>query len=232
MPDWWLDESAHIGPEHVDAGYVAGYERKAGFDPSADLEALRALGLDQAAILVDLDAGTGRFALAVSRSCRRVTAVDPSGPMVRHLEFAVERAGVTNIDVVQAGLLSYAHTGPAADFVYTRNALHQLPDAWKALALVRVAQLLKPGGVFFLRDLVYSFDPAEMEQRIESWLSAAASSPREGWTRAELATHVSTEHSTFSWLLEPMLEKAGFEIVQARPSGYPSTYASYSCVKR
>ena len=32
MTDWWLDEHAHAGAEHLDAGYVAGYERKAGFE--------------------------------------------------------------------------------------------------------------------------------------------------------------------------------------------------------
>ena len=37
--------------------------------------------------------------------------------------------------------------GPPADGVYTRNALHQLPDFWKALALGRIARMLRPGGV-------------------------------------------------------------------------------------
>jgi hypothetical protein len=42
--------------------------------------------------------------------------------------------------------------------------------------------------------------------------SAAATDSREGWTRAELEAHVRDEHSTFTWLFEPMLRRAGFEI--------------------
>ncbi len=36
-----------------------------------------------------------------------------------------------------------------------------------------------------------------------------------GWTRPELAEHVRDEHSTFTWLLEPMIERAGFDISDA-----------------
>jgi len=35
------------------------------------------------------------------------------------------------------------------------------------------------------------------------------------WSRAELEEHVRDEHSTFTWLLEPMIRRAGFEIEQA-----------------
>jgi hypothetical protein len=41
--------------------------------------------------------------------------------------------------------------------VYTRNALHQLPDFWKAVALDLVGQMLRPGGVLRLRDLLHDF---------------------------------------------------------------------------
>src|SRR5437868_4894033 len=57
-PAWYPDELAHAGPEHLDAAYVATYDRKAGFDPADDLAQLRRLGLDSAATLVDLGAGS------------------------------------------------------------------------------------------------------------------------------------------------------------------------------
>lgn len=69
-------------------------------------------------------------------------------------------AGLSNIECVQAGLLTYEHAGPPADAVFTRNALHQLPDFWKALALDRIAKVLRPGGVLRLRDLIFDFQPA------------------------------------------------------------------------
>jgi|ERR1039457_15691 trans-aconitate methyltransferase len=57
--------------------------------------------------------------------------------------------------------LSCQHAGPPADFVFTRNALHQLPDSWKAIALDRVAGMLRPGGVLRVEDLIYDFQPSE-----------------------------------------------------------------------
>ncbi|MFC6015746.1 class I SAM-dependent methyltransferase [Plantactinospora solaniradicis] len=232
QPDWWLDELTHAGNEHLDPGYVAGYDRKAGHDPQADLDILCRLGLDADSTLVDLGSGTGRLALAAARICRRLVAVDVSTAMLGRLREGVVRAGLANVEVVQAGFLSYVHQGRAADFVYTRHALHQLPDFWKAIALARTAAILRPGGVLLLRDLIYTFDPAETAGQFETWLASAAGSTADGWTRAELATHVREEHSTFSWLLEPMLEKAGFRIAEVTPSRHPATYASYVCVRR
>lgn len=230
-PSWYPDELAHAGDEHLDAEYVRGYDRKSATDPAEDLALLREIGLAHDCVVVDLGAGTGTFAVAVAPLCRRVVAVDVSPAMLAALRASVEREGLTNVDVVPAGLLSYEHQGEPADFVYSRNALHHLPDFWKALALQRVAGMLKPGGVLLLHDLVYSFDPHEAESTIESWLAGAVERPEEGYTRSDLETHIREEHSTFSWLLEPLIERAGFEIrqVRHRPS---RTYSAYLCVKR
>jgi hypothetical protein len=56
----------------------------------------------------------------------------------------------------------------------------------------------------------------EAEPRIAEWLDTATSDrPEDGWTREELEAHLREEHSTFSWLLEPLIEHAGFEITAA-----------------
>src|SRR6266851_5505142 len=104
------------------------------------------------------------------------------------------------------------HAGEPADFVYTRNALHHLPDFWKAIALQRMARLLRSGGILRLRDLIFSFEPVDADRVVDAWLKAAPVRPESGWTRSELETHLRDEHSTFTWLLEPMLDRAGFEI--------------------
>jgi len=107
-----------------------------------------------------------------------------------------------------------------------------LPDFWKAVALRRIAAMLAPGGVLRLRDLVFSFDLHEVDGKIRNWLdTSAAERPEDGWTREELETHLRDEHSTFSWLLEPMLDRAGFDIVRS-DYGTLGVYADYFCVKR
>jgi SAM-dependent methyltransferase len=229
-PPWYPDELATAGPEHLDLAYVAGYDRKAQTDWSEDLALLRDLGLDQTSTLVDLGAGTGGLALVAAPFCRGVVAVDVSPAMLAALRDRAAQAGRRNLECVQQGFLSYQHQGDPADVVYSRNALHHLPDFWKAVALTRVAAILRPGGVLRLRDLVFSFEPTETDPTVESWLAEAPARPAEGWTRTELETHLRQEHSTFAWLLEPMLERAGFAIQRAE-YGPSRVTAAYVCIK-
>lgn len=229
-PSWFLDELAHAGSEHLDADYVRDYDRKAGTDPNDDLASLRELGLDAAHTLVDLGAGTGAFALAAAPLTCRVIAVDVSPVMLAQLQRKAAQLGIGNIECVRSGLLSYEHQGAPADFVYSRHALHHLPDFWKALALMRMAAMLKPGGVLLLRDLVFSCEPGEAEQVIGAWLAGAPEQTELGWTRAELETHLREEYSTLSWLLEPMIAHAGFTIQRARHSA-SRIYSAYTCIK-
>jgi SAM-dependent methyltransferase len=222
---WQLDELAHAGPEHLDPAYVAAYDAKAGVDTAAELALLCAHGLDRDATLVDLGTGTGRLAMLAAPHCRRVVAVDPSPAMLALAQERVGAAGHRNVDFVTAGFLTYEHKGERPGLVYSRNALHHLPDFWKGLALARVRDLLPRDGIFVLRDLVFSFEPRDAAGYVGDWLEAAADSPAEGWTRAELEEHLRTEHSTFSWLLEPLLEHAGLLVLDVvHEGGFSSTY--------
>ena len=51
-----------------------------------------------------------------------------------------------------------------------------------------------------------------------------------GWTADELAEHVRIEHSTYSWLFEPLLERTGFEILEREY--VRGVYGAYTCRRR
>jgi ubiquinone/menaquinone biosynthesis C-methylase UbiE len=229
-PRWYLDELGHAGPEHLDTDYVAGYDRKTGTDPAGDLALLLELGLKDTDTLVDLGAGTGALPLIAAPHCRKVVAVDVSAPMLASLEARAKASGIDNIDVVHGGFLSYEHRGEPADVVYSRHALHHLPDFWKVIAFRRVAAMLKPGGIFHFRDLIFTVEPDAVDAAIERWLANASKTPEVGWTREELETHLREEYSTFSWLIEPMLARTGFEI-RRRHGVESQIYLAYTCVK-
>lgn len=227
-PTWMLDETAHAGPEHLDPGFVAGFDRKQGYpDPAEDIELLAARGVRS---VVDLGAGTGQFAVPAAARFDRVVAVDVSPAMLAYLGERAREAGV-EVELVRAGFLGYEHAGEPADAVFTRHALHQLPDFWKVVALHRIARLLRPGGVLRLRDLVYDFPSATTEQVMDGWVSGGADDPATGYTGADYAEHVRTEHSTFRWLLEPMLDHAGFDIADVEYDG-GGLFGAYTCVRR
>ena len=233
-PDsWWLDEGAHAGREHFDPQHAARYDAKEDAHAREEIAFLRDAGvLDPACTVVDIGAGSGQFALAVAEACARVVAVDVSPVMLGRLAEQLGRDAASNVEAVGAGFLTYRHTGESADLVYSRYALHHLPDFWKGVALWRIAGMLRPGGVLRLWDVVYGFEPADAEQRIEAWITETmASDVERGWTRSELAEHVRDEHSTYTWLLEPMIERTGFEIVDASYSA-SGVFARYLCRKR
>ena len=233
-PDsWWLDELAHAGREHFDEQHARRYDAKMDAQAAEEIALLQAAGaLRPGSSVVEIGTGTGQFALAAAPLCARVVAVDVSPVMLARL---VEKLGGTaagNVEAINAGFLTYEHTGEPADVVYSRFALHHLPDFWQAIALRRMAEMLRPGGVLRLSDVVYSFDPGDAERCIEAWISETMAADVEGgWTRAELAEHVRDEHSTFTWLLEPMIERAGFQILDATYSA-SRMLARYLCEKR
>ena len=195
----------------MDGVHVSRYDEKEDADAAAEVRLLQSLGLSQDSTVVDLGAGTGQFALAAAQVCRRVVAVDPSPVMLSLLR---ERAQPAPLEIAQGGFLTYDHEGDPPDVVYSRFALHHLPDFWKAVALGRIRRMLKPGGVLRLWDIVFHFAIDETEERIEQWC-ATVPPDGEGWNRADLEEHVRDEHSTFTWLLEPMMRQAGFEIRDA-----------------
>ena len=233
-PDsWWLDELAHAGREHFDEQHARRYDAKMDAQAAEEVALLQRDGALRAdAVVVELGTGTGQFALAAAPVCARVVAVDVSPVMLARLVEKLDGGDGANVEAVNAGFLTYEHAGEPADVVYSRFALHHLPDFWQAIALRRMAEMLRPGGVLRLSDVVYSFEPADAERRIEAWISETMAADVDGgWTRAELAEHVRDEHSTFTWLLEPMIERAGFEIADARYDA-SGMLAQYLCRKR
>ena len=222
---WVPDEIGYAGLEHLDPGYVAGYDAKAQVDPTEDIEILSAHGLGPGTTIVDLGAGTGAFTAAAATTGADVIAVDVSPAMVRHLRGRF--ADRHNVTVVHAGFLTYEHIGPPVAFAYCRNALHQLPDFWKGVALERITRYLAPHAIFRVRDLVFDFGPADADEFIPAWMAGGVDDPTRGWTPDELAEHVRIEFSTYRWLFEPMLERVGFEILDV--DYVRRAYGAYTC---
>jgi SAM-dependent methyltransferase len=231
---WLLDELAHAGPEHLDAEFIAGYDRKQGFpDPEPHIAAFERHGLGATSVVVDLGTGTGQFAVPAARRFGQVIAVDVSPAMVAALRARADAAGLgpaglARLTVERGGFLSFSPAAPV-DGVFTRHALHQIPDFFKAIALRRIADMLRPGGVLVLRDLIFDFGPAEAAAVFAEWFAGAAADPRAGYTAADYAEHIRTEFSTYRWLFEPMLAAAGFEIAEVSYEG--RLFGAYTCRK-
>jgi SAM-dependent methyltransferase len=229
-PGWLLDEMGSIGRENLDEVHVSRYDDKEDAEGAAEVRALLAAGCSPESTVIDLGAGTGQFALPAADAFARVVAVDPSPVMLALLGRKAGRRS-SALEIVRGGFLTYEHDGPPADIVYSRYALHHLPDFWKAVALGRIRGLLRPGGLLRLWDVVYHFPAAEAEDHIERWCATGSLDADGEWTRADLEEHVRDENSTFTWLLEPMILQAGFEIGE---TGYSADgfFAKYLLIAR
>lgn len=222
---WTFDEKRHAGEEHFDAEEVARFDQKMPWDPSEDIEVLLEFGLSAEDTVVDFGTGTGVFPLAVAGHCNRVVALDVSESMLDVVRRKIGDSDVQNVDIVHDGFLSYVHQGSPASFAFSKDALHHLPDFWKVEALKNVGKTLEEGGIFRLRDFVFSFEPQKSLDEIETWIADKKESTI--FSDEEIHLHFREEYSTYGFLLESMLERVGFEMIDATYED--EFYAEYVC---
>jgi putative AdoMet-dependent methyltransferase len=178
-------------------------------------EILDFLDLKEDQTILEMGTGTGELAIAAARHCARVYAVDLSAGMLRYARKKAASRGVVNVDFLQGGFLTYRHSGTSPDAIVTQLALHHLPDFWKQVALMRMAGMLKTGGKLCLRDVVFSFDVREHESFFQRYLEGVSKDVDPEFA-GRVASHVQKEYSTMDWILEGMIERAGFEVERVR----------------
>ena len=226
---WQWDETVAINLDFGDRAVVAAYdERHRRFrDIDGENDAILArLDLKPGQVVADFGCGTGAFARRAARRCAAVVAIDLSAAMLDFVEWKAKEEGLDNLRCRRGGFLTYAHDGPPFDAIHTGLALHHLPDFWKQKALDRLAGMLKPGGRLHLLDVV--FQEENSEENIGAWI--AQMEAKGGAEVAEsIRAHVAKEYSTFAWILEGLLARAGFRIDHAEYSG--GVLANYFATK-
>ena len=66
--------------------------------------------------------------------------------------------------------------------------------------------------------------------RIEAWIEGAGADPSAGFIAGELVEHLRAEIRTFSWVLDAIPDKFGFEVLDR--SFVRSAYGEYPGVRR
>jgi len=111
--------------------------------------------------------------------------------------------------------------------VVSSAALHHLPDMWKWIGLLNVSKMLKPGGKFYLFDVVFPM-MEDYTGCFNGWVDAFAGQVGREFA-AEVETHIRDEFSTFDWVMEGLLRRAGFRIDNAEYNDQLG--ATYICTK-
>lgn len=231
-PTWLYNELQQIGTDFEDTAQVAVFDRnQTSSSVAAGQKLIAQLGILAGDTVIDVGCGTGTFTIQAALAGAKVYAVDVSQAMLNHAYEKAKKAGVAGcIEFHRGGFLTYEHQSAPVDFIVTQSALHHLPDFWKAIALLRMASMLRNGGIFYLWDTVFSFPLADYQTHIDTWIEQVAKPADEGWTAQDFETHVREEYTTFGWILERMLRQAGLKIETAEYTNL--AYAEYVCRKQ
>lgn len=231
-PAWRYDESKHCGVDYSSELLARSYDSRHQQFRDYEQETrqiIEAFGLDPSMTVIDMGCGTGAFAIHAAKHCRKVYGVDVSKAMLNEARRKARKAGLTNVEFCRGGFLTYKHDSEPADAAVSVAALHHLPDFWKAVGLSRLASMLRPGGRFYLFDVVFSFDAAQYESQIPRFVTAVGRQMGpEG--QAETETHIRDEYSTCHWIMEGLLDRAGFQIDDVN---YNNEFlAGYLCTRK
>lgn len=226
---WQYDEFKQVGTDYSSKAEVEIYDSShADFrDMEAEsIKILDSLKIKGGNVLIDFGSGTGTFAIQAARRCAKVYAVDVSEAMIDCAEAKAIKAGISNIEFHHAGFLTYKHNDSPVDAVVTTFSFHHLPDFWKGIALKRVNSMLKPDGQLYIHDVIVEETNAieNIAALIDKLATAGGKLLREDTER-----HFRDEYSTYDWVMDGLLSRAGFTIKSKYIDG--GVLGTYICVR-
>lgn len=209
---WQYDEFKQVGTDYGSKAEVDIYDASHADFRNIEAESIKvldALEIKEGDRLIDFGSGTGTFAIQAARRCARVYAVDVSQAMLDCAAAKAVTAGLANIEFHLAGFLTYEHAAVPVDAVVTTFAFHHLPDFWKGIALKRIKGMLKPGGQLYLHDVIMEESSAlENVAAFIDKMAAVGGTP----LREDCERHFRDEFSTYDWVMDGLLTRAGFTI--------------------
>jgi SAM-dependent methyltransferase len=223
---WLYDETVQTGTDYRDEAEVRAYDEHMAKlrDVAREAEEIRAaVAVTPDFVVWEIGTGTGECALHLAPYCGQVIATDVSPAMLAYARRKADERKVGNVIFERGGFLSgYRPEGPV-DAVVSQLALHHLPDFWKARALALIAEQLRPGGRFFLRDVVFPSEAATNDGHFQKAVDTARERTGEDGVRRTVE-HIKKEYSTFDWVMEGMLERAGFRMLRSDVEGFLTSY--------
>lgn len=229
-PQWYYDEFKQIGVDYTDFEEVQAYDLRMRKSRDTEYEAnciRELLKIKDTDLILEIGTGTGELALRFSAYCRKVVAIDVSKTMISFAKMKAESQKKTNIHFCNAGFLTYENYDEPFDVIVTQLALHHLPDYWKMIALKRIYEMLKEGGKFYLRDVVFPSLVQDYDSYFNKIITDLKISAGDEIAE-ETEIHIREEFSTLDWIMEGLLKSAGFYIESVECDGF---MAGYLCKK-
>ncbi|TYQ15200.1 UNVERIFIED_CONTAM: ubiquinone/menaquinone biosynthesis C-methylase UbiE [Acetivibrio alkalicellulosi] len=233
LNNWIYDEYKHCGVDYSKEEHADEYDRE--HQSFRDYEKefnsmIEFLGLSntQELSVIDLGCGTGATSIFATEQFKKVYGVDVSDVMIHQAKKKLSNKFSGNIEFINAGFLTYNHKDEPVDLLITKAAFHHLPDFWKQIALLKMNKMIKKDGILYIFDVVFDFQANDYKDRIDKWVFNFEKNAGQKF-REEVETHIRDEHSTFKWILDGMIERAGFRIENCKSNDKFIT--EYHCIK-
>lgn len=172
-------------------------------------------GLTSWTKILEIGTGTGAFARFMAPYCYKIIAADVSQTMLQWAANEAKKEGLSNIEWQLEGFLSFQAKPESLDAVVSSLALHHLNDVWKAEAVHRIFQSVKPGGIFLLVDVIFDCEGGELDAYLQKFIPETMNPEM----KQALFGHIRTECSTFRWMMEDILRRAGWNILHCERFG-------------
>jgi putative AdoMet-dependent methyltransferase len=230
-PAWYYDEFKQVGVDYADIEEIQAYDFRMQKlrDIEKEVGIIRdVLEIKDRDLVLEVGTGTGELALNLSQYCRKIIAVDVSEKMIEFARIKAEKQGKENIRFCHAGFLTYENHDESFDIIIAQLVLHHLPDFWKMVALRRIYKMLKDGGKFYLRDVVFPSHIEDYDRYFTGIITGLKKTAGEKIAN-ETEIHIREEFSTLDWIMEGLLKKAGFRIEETKY--FDGFIATYVCKK-
>ncbi len=216
LKDWMYNEFNQVGVDYSENETVNEYdsEMESFRDYEQEVEAfLEKLNISDPGKLtvIDIGCGTGAFSIHAAKHFKQIHAVDVSKEMINAASAKAEAKNIKNIEFHNSGFLQF-QPKMEADIINTKWAFHHLPDYWKQVGLLNMNKMLKLDGIMFMSDVVFKFDP-DYEANTDTLIRQLSKDFSEDFIN-EVKIHIRDEYSTFDWVLQGLIERAGFSIEQ------------------
>jgi ubiquinone/menaquinone biosynthesis C-methylase UbiE len=185
----------------------ARFDAKRRYPPIAD-RVKRLMGEVEEPVIVDLGCGPALLLPELARAMpgARLVGIDPSGSMLEQARRVIAEAGPGNYELKAGRAEDIPLEDGSVDAVISLKNLHEWEGASRGMA--EVARVLRPGGVFFLKDSNRAY-PYWRLRLLVMWLRL---------TRRRLAIHGYLGPYPDAYLpeqVEALLGRAGLRVEEA-----------------
>lgn len=144
-----------------------------------------ALGLE--AHVVDVGTGTGFVAGGLATRAERVTGTDSSPAMLGQARSNLDRLGLDNVVLLEAGVDRLPLSDEAADAAVANMVLHHAPDP--AAMIAEMARVVRPGGTVAITDCDAHGHEWMRTEQADLWLGFSAETVAELFASAGLVDY-------------------------------------------